>query len=107
MKTDANTSVIPASPKSLDGVIFHVIRITAPKITPVNWAIMATGKTTSGENGLWVDSYCVYNDDNPTIVAALESMEGRETKFWDAAEFLTAEWLTPDGSWLSKNSVYP
>lgn len=107
MKVDTNMDKMAASPKSIDEVIFQVIRITAPEVTPVNWAIIATGKTASGENGLWVDSYCVYDDGNPAVVATLESMVGKETKFWDAAEFLTAEWLALDGSWLFKKPIYP
>lgn len=96
-----------ANPMSLDGLIFHVIRITAPEVRPVNWAIMATGKTESGENGLWVDDYCVYDEMATVVVEALESMVGKETKFWDAADFLYGEWISTDGKWIERDSVYP
>lgn len=68
---------------------------------------MATGKTKDGENGLWVDDYSVYDESNPEVAATLESMRGQETKFWDAPEFLTNEWVNLENEWDGRKSVYP
>ena len=77
---------------------FHVIGVEQEGDLPNLSVVMLVGPDTDGTLRLWVDEYSTYDTehDNEDVKAALAQMTGRVTPFYEAPDFIRAEWVDDD-----------
>lgn len=81
---------------------FQVIHVVQGDDLPDLSVVMLVGKDLEGKLRLWVDDYSTYYTEhkNLEVRAALKAMTGRSTSFYEAPDFIRAEWIEDGDTWI-------